>query len=75
MDRRDVRILSSFSSPEKDIDNVKPMAVDEYNAVMPGVDSADQMRHGRQIARLRLKRWYRKLFFNNVDVAWSMHIS
>ena len=36
---------------------------------MPGVDLADQKRHGRIITRKRLERWYKKIFYHLQDVA------
>ena len=66
-DKRALRFLSSISSPQ--IDNRKPLVINEYNSGMPGVDLADQKRHGRIIARKRLKRWYKKVFYHLLDVA------
>jgi type IV secretory pathway VirD2 relaxase len=37
------------------------LIVDE-GSYTEGVDLADQKRHGRQVARRRLKRWYRKVY-------------
>lgn len=68
MDRRDVRILSTLSSPTFE-DNGKPAAINLYNHVMPGVDAADQMRHGRQVARARCRRWDKKVFYHLIDIA------
>ena len=67
MDKREVRFLSSISSPQ--IVDGKPLVIKEYNTGMPGVDLADQKRHGRIIARRRLKRWYKKVFYHLIDIA------
>jgi hypothetical protein len=68
MDNREVRILSSVGSPEKDT-NGKPAVIRAYNAGMPGVDLADQKRHGRITGRKQLKRWYKRVFFHLLDVS------
>jgi hypothetical protein len=70
MDRKPVRILSTFSSPEIEtfphisVPNLmmkKPKAIREYNHVMPGVDGADQMRHIKTITRQQQKNPYKKV--------------
>jgi hypothetical protein len=68
MDNREIRILSSVGSPEKD-SNGKPSVIRAYNEGMPGVDLADQKRHGRITGRKRLKRWYKRLFYHLLDVS------
>ena len=68
MDNREVRILSSVGSPEKD-SNGKPAVIRAYNAGMPGVDLADQKRHGRITGRKRLKRWYKRVFYHLLDIS------
>jgi Transposase IS4 len=67
MDRREVRMLATTGSASF-IDN-KPNIVNMYNEVMPGVDSADQMRHGRTVARRRLRDWETKFFLYLIDVS------
>jgi hypothetical protein len=68
MDSREVRILSSVGTPEKDI-NGKPSVIRAYNEGMPGVDLADQKRHGRITGRRRLKRWYKRVFYHLLDIS------
>jgi hypothetical protein len=53
MDKKDVRILSTVSTSAMSTEN-KPLAIHLYNAVIPGVDMADQMRHGRQVSNADL---------------------
>jgi hypothetical protein len=36
---------------------------------MPGVDLADQKRHGRIVARPRMKRWDQKFFLHMIDIS------
>jgi hypothetical protein len=70
MDRKPVRILSTFSSPEIEtfphrcVSNLimrKPKAIREYNHVMPGVDGADQKRHVKTVTRSQQKNPYKKV--------------
>jgi hypothetical protein len=68
MDNREVRILSSVGSPEKDSDG-KPNVIRAYNEGIPGVDLADQKRHGRITGRKRLKRWYKRVFYHLLDIS------
>ena len=68
MDNREVRMLSSVGSPEKDT-NGKPSVIRAYNEGMPGVDLADQKRHGRITGRKRLKRWYKRVFYHLLDIS------
>lgn len=69
-DKKDVRFLSSIQ-PEEPMnpDTKKPNLIHLYNAGMPGVDLADQKRHNRPVARNRLKRWYKKVFFHLLDIS------
>ena len=46
----------------------KPQAIHLYNEAMPGVDLGDQKRHGKQVARRMLSRWYKKFFFHLLDI-------
>jgi hypothetical protein len=69
MDNRAVRFLSSFGTPTIDENTKKPEIISTYNEVMPGIDLSDQKRHGRIVARRRLKRWYKKMFWHLVDVS------
>lgn len=64
--RRDVRMLASIGSPA--IEGRKPNVVNRYNKCMNGVDIADQMRHGREIARPRGRHLFRKIFLYLLDV-------
>ena len=68
MDNREVRMLSSVGSPDKDM-NGKPSVIRAYNEGMPGVDLADQKRHGRITGRKRLKRWYKRVFYHLLDIS------
>jgi RNase P protein component len=75
-DKKNVIILSTISSSEMvesfncaNVSRLKPMAIHKYNSLMPGVDLSDQKRHGRKVARDRVKRWYRKMFWHAVDVS------
>jgi hypothetical protein len=68
MDSREVLMVSSVGSPEKDR-NGKPSVIRAYNSGMPGVDLADQKRHGRLTGRKRLKRWYKRVFFHLIDIS------
>ena len=67
IDKRAVRILSTIGSAE--LIEQKPQAIHVYNEAMPGVDLGDQKRHGRQVARKRLSKWYTKFFFHIIDIA------
>ena len=69
MDKREVRILSSFRQVGVNPDSNKPFIIHNYNLGMPGVDLADQKRHGRIVSRRRLKRWYKKIFFHMIDIS------
>jgi hypothetical protein len=78
MDRREVRLLSTISSPEMHdvavpwlVNTVrpKPLAISVYNRAMPGLDLADQKRHGRNIAKKRLRRWHKKALLHLIDIA------
>jgi hypothetical protein len=72
-DRKAVRILSTMSSPNieqfmhRSVPNLemnKPKAIRLYNKLMPGVDGADQMRHGKTVAISRTKNPYKKVYNN-----------
>lgn len=67
MDRREVRIAATTGSLK--IEGEKPSVVHLYNKAMPGVDTADQMRSGRGVARDRLRDWDKKVFMYLLDVA------
>jgi hypothetical protein len=69
MDKREVRILSSFGQVGMNTVTNKPFIIHNYNLGMPGVDLADQKRHGRIVAKRRLKRWYKKIFFHMIDIS------
>jgi RNase P protein component len=60
-------MMESFNSAN--VSKLKPTAIHTYNSLMPGVDLSDQKRHGRKVARDRVKRWYRKMFWHAVDVS------
>jgi hypothetical protein len=65
-DKKDVRILGSIGKASND--RGKPELVHLYNKAMPGVDLADQYRHGKQVARSRFKDYHKKVFLHFVDV-------
>jgi hypothetical protein len=80
LDSKEVRILSSVGTA-KDIDirrsrpnpnpnaaKQKPEMIVIYNQTMPGVDKNDQMKSGRKVARLRIKRYQQKIFYHLLDV-------
>ncbi|XP_067122000.1 piggyBac transposable element-derived protein 4-like [Centruroides vittatus] len=75
-DRRTVTFLSTFHSAtmvstETRTGNVlmKPQVVVHYNKTMGGVDLLDQHLHDYTVARKRGKKYYKKIFFQLLDIS------
>lgn len=49
MDNKEVRVVSTFSSPMNNGARGKPDVIQDYNRIMPGIDTSDQMRHARMV--------------------------
>ncbi|XP_023210227.1 piggyBac transposable element-derived protein 4-like [Centruroides sculpturatus] len=75
-DRRTVTFLSTFHSPRM-VSNetrtgktvMKPQVVVDYNNTMGGVDLLDQHLHDYTVARKRGKKYYKKIFFQLLDIS------
>ena len=89
-DRRDVLVLSTKHTPAMQdvlvrvpggrVAKSKPMAVQEYNDYMSGVDKSDQLLQYYSMNRKTVK-WWKKLFFHLVELClinaqklYNMHL-
>ncbi|XP_067122211.1 piggyBac transposable element-derived protein 4-like [Centruroides vittatus] len=74
-DRRTVTFLSTFHSPAmvrketRTGEIMKPQVAVDYNNTMGGVDLLDQHLHDYTVARKRGKKYYKKIFFQLVDIS------
>lgn len=70
MDKKPVVMISTVSNAEQTSDlRGKPAIIHEYNRIMPGIDKNDQMKFGRKLARRRVKKYYRNIFYHLLDTA------
>lgn len=73
-DKKDIHMISTIHKGaivEKTIRNKtvkKPDCIFDYNIMMGGVDRSDQCMDPYAVARKRLKKYYKKLFFHLVDM-------
>jgi hypothetical protein len=68
MDKKPVVMISTISNAELTSDSRgKPAVIHEYNRIMPGIDKNDQMKFGRKLARRRVKKYYRNIFYHLLD--------
>ena len=74
MDKKPVLIMASTSNALKENDTynrrrtaLKPQCIHDYNRIMPGIDKSDQMKFGRKVARRKVKKYYKTIFYHLFD--------